>query len=91
MHVTATKPLALDKDQIDPKTIEHEKAIFADQVKNKPANIVDKIVEGKMSKFFAENCLVEQPFVKDDSKTVAQDTYRCRKKSRRQSQNRKIR
>ena len=72
MHVTATKPLALDKSQIDPKTIESEKAIFAEQVKGKPANIIDQIVEGKMGKFFAENCLVEQPFVKDDSKTVAQ-------------------
>jgi elongation factor Ts len=72
MHVTATKPLALDKNQIDSKTIESERAIYADQVKGKPANIVDKIVDGKLSKFFAENCLVEQPFVKDDSKTVAQ-------------------
>jgi elongation factor Ts len=72
MHITATKPLALDKDGIDPKTIESEKAIYAEQVKNKPANIVDKIVEGKMKKFYAENCLLEQPFVKDDSKAVAQ-------------------
>ncbi|MHC4509070.1 MAG: translation elongation factor Ts, partial [Planctomycetota bacterium] len=55
MHVTATKPLALDKDQIDSKTVERTKAIFADQVKNKPANIIDKIVEGKMQKFYSEN------------------------------------
>lgn len=72
MHVTATKPLSLDKDGVDPGTIETERAIFADQVKNKPANIIDKIVEGKMKKFFAENCLLDQPFVKDDSKTVAE-------------------
>jgi elongation factor Ts len=72
MHITATKPLALDKDQIDPAMIEHEKAIFAEQVKNKPANIVDKIVEGKLQKFYAENCLLQQAFVKDDSKTVEQ-------------------
>ena len=72
MHITATKPLALDKDQIVPETIEREKAIFAEQVKNKPANIIDKIVEGKMRKFFTENCLLDQPFVKDDSKSVAQ-------------------
>jgi len=72
MHTTATKPLSLDKDGISPETIEQEKAIFAEQVKNKPENIIDKIVEGKMKKFFAENCLLEQPFVKDDSKTVAQ-------------------
>ena len=72
MHITATKPLALDKDQIDPAIIEREKAIFAEQVKNKPANIIDKIVEGKMKKFYAENCLLQQPFVKDDSKSVEQ-------------------
>jgi elongation factor Ts len=72
MHITATKPLALDKDQIDPETVEREKAIFAEQVKNKPANIIDKIVEGKIRKFYAENCLLQQPFVKDDSKSVEQ-------------------
>ncbi len=72
MHITATKPMALDKADIAPETIEREKAIFAEQVKNKPANIIDKIIEGKMRKFFAENCLLDQPFVKDDSKSVAQ-------------------
>jgi elongation factor Ts len=72
MHITATKPLALDRGQIDPKTVEREKAIYAEQVKNKPANMLEKIVEGKMKKFYAENCLLEQPFVKDDSKTVQQ-------------------
>ena len=72
MHITATKPLALDKSGIDPKVIEQEKSIYADQVKNKLANIVDKIVEGKLKKFFEDNCLLDQKFVKDDTKTVAQ-------------------
>jgi len=72
MHITATRPLALDKDGIEPEVIQREKAIFAEQVKKKPADIIDKIVEGKMKKFYAENCLLRQPFVKDDSKTVAQ-------------------
>ena len=72
MHITATKPLSLDKEGISPETIEQEKAIFAEQVKNKPANIIDRIVQGKMKKFFVENCLLEQRFVKDDSKSVAQ-------------------
>ncbi|MCK4752706.1 MAG: elongation factor Ts [Planctomycetes bacterium] len=72
MHITATKPMALDKSEIDSEVIEQEKAVFAGQVKNKPENIIEKIVEGKLNKFFAENCLLEQPFVKDDSKTVAQ-------------------
>ena len=70
MHITATKPLALDKTGIDAKTIESEKSIYAEQVKNKPANIVEKIVEGKLQKFFAENCLLQQQFVKDNTKTV---------------------
>ena len=72
MHITATKPLALNKDEIDSEVIEREKNIFAEQVKNKPANIIEKIVEGKLRKFFAENCLLDQPFVKDDSKSVAE-------------------
>jgi elongation factor Ts len=72
MHITATKPLALDKDGISAEIIEQEKAIAAAQIKNKPANIVDKIVEGKINKFFADNCLLSQPFVKDDSKSVAE-------------------
>jgi len=72
MHITATKPLAMDREGVDAETIESERGIFAEQVKNKPANIVGKIVEGKMKKFFAENCLLEQPFVKDDSKSVTQ-------------------
>jgi elongation factor Ts len=72
MHITATKPLALDKDGVAADVIEREKGIYAEQVKTKPANIVDKIVEGKMKKFYEENCLLEQKFVKDDTKTVAQ-------------------
>ncbi len=72
MHITATKPLALDKDGISPEIIEKEKAIFAEQMKNKPPDIINKIVEGKMKKFFAENCLLHQEFVKDNSKTVEQ-------------------
>jgi elongation factor Ts len=72
MHITASKPLALDKSGIDPNMIEKERAVYAEQVKNKPAEIVSRIVDGKMNKFYAENCLLEQPFVKDDSKTVQQ-------------------
>jgi elongation factor Ts len=72
MHITAIKPLALDRGSISPETIEREKNVAAEQVKNKPANIIDKIVQGKMNKFFQENCLLEQAFVKDDSKSVAQ-------------------
>lgn len=72
MHITAIKPMALDKDSFDPKVLAHERQIAADQVKNKPADMVEKIVDGKIAKFLKENCLLDQPFVKDDSKTVSQ-------------------
>lgn len=72
MHITAINPLAVDKTSIDPAVIEKERAIAAEQVKDKPANIVDKIVDGKIAKFLKDNCLVDQPFVKDDSVTVGQ-------------------
>lgn len=72
MHITATKPLALDESSIDAETIEKEKAVYAGQVQNKPAEIVEKIITGKLKKFFAENCLMAQPFVKDDSKSVSE-------------------
>lgn len=66
MHITACKPLAVDRDAVDAELVEKEKAIAAEQVKNKPENIIEKIVEGKMGKFFAENCLVDQAFVKNE-------------------------
>ncbi len=81
MHIAAINPMALDKSGIDSATIEKERAIAAEQVKGKPANIIDKIVDGKMNKFFAENCLVSQPFVKDDKKTVEQVLNEAAKKA----------
>lgn len=81
MHITATKPLALNKDQIDAEIINREKAIFAEQVKDKPENIIEKIVQGKLQKFFAENCLLQQAFVKDNNKTVEQVLTEAAKQS----------
>ncbi|MBN1508442.1 MAG: translation elongation factor Ts [Sedimentisphaerales bacterium] len=72
MHITASKPLALDVQSLDPQVVEREKAIYAAQVTNKPPEIVKRIVEGKMKKFYADYCLTQQPFVKDDTKTVEQ-------------------
>jgi elongation factor Ts len=72
MHITASKPLAIDAASVDPQTVEREKAIYAAQVQNKPPAVVDRIVEGKLKKFYSEYCLLEQPFVKDDTKTVRQ-------------------
>ena len=72
MHIAAMNPGALDKDSFDPAVIEKERAVAAEQVKDKPANIIDKIVDGKIGKFLKDNCLVDQVFVKDDSKTIGQ-------------------
>lgn len=72
MHIAAMNPAALDKESFDPAIIEKERAIAAEQVKDKPANIIDKIVDGKIGKFLKDNCLIEQMFVRDDSKTVSQ-------------------
>lgn len=72
MHITAMNPVAANRDSVPSDVIEKEREAAREQVKNKPENIVDKIVEGKLGKFFAENCLVDQDFVKDDSKTVGQ-------------------
>jgi elongation factor Ts len=72
MHVTAMNPVAVDRSAVDPAVVAREREIAAEQVKDKPANMIAKIVDGKMAKFFKENCLVDQPFVKDDSKTVSE-------------------
>jgi elongation factor Ts len=81
MHIVATNPVAVDRDSVSSEVIEQEKKIAAEQMKDKPANIIDKIVEGKMGKFFAENCLVDQPFVKDEDKKVGQLVTETAKKA----------
>ncbi len=71
-HIAAAAPIAVDRDQIPAEKIEQERRIFAEQVKQsgKPANLVDKIVEGKVESFYKEVCLLNQPWVRDDKKTV---------------------
>ena len=72
MHVTARNPVAARREDVSAETIAKEKEIAKSQAAatGKPANIVEKIAEGKMKTWFAEHVLLEQPFVKDDSKTV---------------------
>lgn len=72
MHVTATNSAAVAREEVDPETVAREREVAAEQVKDKPANMIDKIVEGKLNKWFQQIVLVEQPFVKDDSMTVAE-------------------
>ncbi len=78
MHITAKNPLAALREDIPKEVVAKETEIAKAQMaadpknKNKPANIQEKILEGKLRTWFAENVLVEQPFVKDDSKTVGE-------------------
>jgi elongation factor Ts len=67
MHVAAAKPQAASIDRLEPATLERERAIYADQARasGKPDNIIDKIVEGRVRKFYEEAVLLEQPFVID--------------------------
>ena len=74
MHIAAANPLAIDETGIAADVVERERAVYLEQVKNegKPANIHEKIVEGKLKKFFAESTLLQQPFVKNPDQTVQQ-------------------
>jgi len=72
MHVAAAFPRWVTRDEVPADVIEHEKAIYAEQIQGKPENIVEKIVAGKLEKFFAETCLMEQPFIKDPDRTIEQ-------------------
>lgn len=72
MQIAATNPIALDRDSISETLIKKEKEIYADQAKSsgKPNNIIEKMVEGRITKFFQENCLMEQAYIKDSEKKV---------------------
>ena len=72
MQIAATNPLSVDKNSIDEETINREKNIFSEQAKmeGKPENIIDKMVDGRLKKFFQENCLLEQSYIKDPDKKV---------------------
>lgn len=71
MHVAAAAPEFLDVESVPADAVDREKEIVRAQVQNKPENIIDKIVEGKMRAFFNDNCLLNQKFIRDDSVTVA--------------------
>ena len=74
MHVAAANPLALNPSDIPADVVERERGVYAEQVKQegKPEKMWDKIVEGKLAKFYKESTLLDQPFVKDPDKTVGQ-------------------
>ena len=71
LHICALAPIAVRREEIPPAIIEREKRIARDQVAGKkPDNVIEKIVAGKLGKWCAENVLLEQPFVKDQERTV---------------------
>ena len=72
IQIAATSPLSLSRDLVSKELIEKEKNIYQEQAKSskKPKNVIEKIIEGKMDKYFQEICLLEQPFIKDPDKTV---------------------
>jgi len=72
MHIAAEQPKAVDRESVDSSIIDHEREIYLEQAKNegKPENIAEKIVTGRIEKFFQENCLLEQPFVKNSDQSI---------------------
>jgi len=73
MHIAATNPVGIAPEDVSQETIDKELDIYKSQAleMGKPQKIVDKIAEGKLNKFFKDNCLMQQPFVKDPEKSVA--------------------
>lgn len=74
MQIAAAKPEFVKREEVPAEALEHEKAILRAQALNegKPANIVEKMVEGRVEKYFKEVCLLEQPFIKDPDMTIKQ-------------------
>lgn len=74
MHIAAVDPRFIGRDEVTEADVEREKEIYRSQAAatGKPANIVEKMLEGKMGKFYEEVCLLDQPFIKEQSQTVAQ-------------------
>lgn len=72
MQVAASSPKFVRREEVDQATIDQEMEIYKEQAKNqgKPENILEKIAQGKLEKFYSEICLLEQPFVKDPDKTI---------------------
>jgi elongation factor Ts len=72
MHVAAASPIALNSEAIDPAVVAREKSVLADKNAGKPPHVLEKIVESGLKTYYKEVCLVDQPFVHDPSKSVAQ-------------------
>ena len=72
MHIAASSPQYLSREEVPAEYIEKEKEIFSGQIKNKPEHIIEKIVQGKVDKMMEEICLLDQKYVKDDKMTIGE-------------------
>ncbi|MFU8780649.1 MAG: elongation factor Ts, partial [Kiritimatiellia bacterium] len=70
LHIAAAAPTYLTSAEVPADVLDEERKIYAKQVEGKPANIVDKIVDGKINKFYSDVCLVNQPFVKEPKMSI---------------------
>ena len=70
MHVAAASPQFVKREDVPAELLERERAIYRDQVKDKPAQVIDKIVEGKVNSFYEQVCLLDQPSIRDPKMTI---------------------
>jgi elongation factor Ts len=70
LHIAAAHPLYVTREEVPAQVVESERAIYEAQVKGKPENVISKIVEGKLDKFYSTVCLLEQGFIKNPDQTV---------------------
>jgi elongation factor Ts len=70
LHIAAAHPLYVGRDNVPAKLVEAEREIYKAQVKDKPANVINKIVDGKLDKFYSTVCLLEQGFIKNPDQTI---------------------
>jgi elongation factor Ts len=87
LHIAAFNPFALDRSKVDPAFLKEQEEIFRKQMegdeklKDKPANVIDNILKGKINKYLADICLLEQGYVKDEKLTVTQALAECGKQA----------
>jgi len=72
MHVAAANPQYVRRDEVPAEMLERERGIYRDQVKDKPAQVIEKIVEGKLNSFYEQVCLLDQPSIRDPKLTIGQ-------------------
>lgn len=74
LHIAGSMPQYVSREEVPADMLEREMSVYREQMKNegKPAEMIEKIVTGKVDKFYAEICLLEQPFIKDEDKTIAE-------------------